>query len=85
MEGYKGCNTELPARPPEVGAGLTGQDGEEWRGWLSSAIVTRIGSWILEMLGQQDAGLMHRDGREASERKGESEIQVVLCFVFLYF
>lgn len=41
------------------------------------------GSWILERM--QDAGVMDRDGQEASERRENKESQVVLCFVFLYF
>ena len=84
MEGYKVCNTELPTRPPEVGAGQDRMGGW-WQGWLISAIVTHIGSWILEMLGQQDAGLMHRDGKEASERKGEPGIPGGSLFCFPLF
>lgn len=78
------CNTELPEWPPEVGAGLTGQNGRRWQGWLSRGIVTHTGSWILQTMGQQDASVMDRNGKEAPERKGEQGIpgDSLFCFVF---
>lgn len=79
---HTGCNTELSARPPEVGAGPTGQNGRRWQGWLSCGIVTHTGSWILQTMGQQDVSVMDRNGKEALERKGEQGIPGDSLFCF---
>lgn len=50
------------------------------------AIVTHIGSWILEMMGQQDAGVMHGMARRLWKERENQETQVILfCLVSLYF